>query len=89
MQPKWVPQNLRPPARAGVPGGAFRVVFFVLFLFFVVGFWPWEVAHLYSREISHRMPSESCLAPRPGARVMSMFVKTYIFGKDALGETHG
>ena len=22
---------------------------------------PWEVAHLFSREISSRMPSESCL----------------------------
>ena len=25
----------------------------------------------------------------PGARVISIFVKTYIFGKDALGGTHG
>ena len=32
----------------------------------------------FSREISRRMQSESCLAP-PGARVMSIFVKTYIF----------
>ena len=25
------------------------------------GYRPWEVSHLFSREISRRMPSESCL----------------------------
>ena len=54
-----------------------------------MGFRPREVAHLLSREISRRMHSESCPGTPLGARVMSIFVKTYIFAKDALGENHG
>ena len=41
---------------------------------------PWEVSHLFSREISCRMQSESCLGS-PWARFMSISIKTYIFVK--------
>ena len=42
----------------------FLVAFVLVFVFlfdFVVGFRPREAAHFLSREISRRMPSESCL----------------------------
>ena len=63
-----VPVGCRPPdprhGRAGVMGDPFWVVFFCFLIFFLVlfvGFRLWEVAHLFSREISRRMASESCL----------------------------
>ena len=45
-----------------------------------MGYKPWEVSHLFSREISRRMPSESCMGS-PGARVMTNFIKHVVFAR--------
>ena len=63
------PGGCRPPdpphGRAGgVSGGPILGCIFSLFVFFYflfAGFRPREIAHLFSHEISRRMPSESCL----------------------------
>ena len=44
------------------------------------GYRPWEVSHLFSPEISHRMPSESCLETSWGPRY-DQFYKTLFFAK--------
>jgi len=41
---------------------------------------PWEVSHFFMREISRGMHFKSCLGT-PGARDITIFVKTYIFTK--------
>ena len=46
----------------------------------MTGYKPWEVSHFFSREISRRMPSKSCLGPL-GGRVMTNFVKHVFFAK--------
>ena len=50
---------------------------------------PWEESHLFSCEISRRMPSESCLGTPWGPSYEQIFVKAYILPRDALDETHG
>ena len=44
------------------------------------GYKPWEVSHLFSCEISHRMPSESCLRT-PWGSSYDQSCKTCVFRK--------
>ena len=89
------PGGCRPPdlphgrAGGGSLGDPFWVAFFVCFFSLIfVGFRPREVAHLFSREISCRIPSESCLGT-PWSTSYAHICKNIDFAKDALGETHG
>ena len=52
-----------------------------------MGYRPWELSHRFAREISVECRQNHVWGP-PEARVMSIVVKTCIFAKDALGETH-
>ena len=54
------------------------------FWFVVVGFRPREVAHLFSREISRRMPSESCLGT-PWGSSYEHICKNIYFWKGGIG----
>ena len=48
------------------------------------GYRPWEVSHLFSHEISRRMPSESCLGTAFGPSY-EQFGKTCVFRKGRKG----
>ena len=76
------------PARAGGRGFWGTHVGLHLFnsfvIFFFVGFKPWEVAHLFSPEVSRRMPSEWCLGTPWGPSYEHMCKNIYL-GKGWIG----
>ena len=53
-----------------------------------VGFRPRELSHIFLVKFHVECIQNHVWGP-PGARVMSIFVKTNILAKDVLGETHG
>ena len=58
--------------------------FYQLFFSFLRVYRPWEVAHLFSREIARRMPSEPCLGT-PWGPSYDQFCRTYVFRKGRKG----
>ena len=82
-----------PHKRAGMGSGGpilgcIFLYFSMCFCFFVVGFRPREVLILLLVKFHVECRQNHVWVP-PGGQVMSIFVKTDIFAKDALGETHG
>ena len=89
---------LSPPGPPARPGGRgfwgthFGLRVFLVFVFLgivVCGFQASEGSSFFLLVKLNIECRQNHVWGPPGARVMSIFVKTYIFGKDALDETHG